>query len=143
MALGGGPHQRRLIVRRFAGIDACAMDEQRFHRLGLAGPRARHQHRFAAQRRGVRVGARGEQPLDHRRAPVGAGEMKRCGAFVVRDVRARACAKQQVGDRHVVHMRRPMQGRRPIALRGVRIDALIQERAHRLHVSSSDRLNQT
>ena len=70
--------------RRLARVDVRAAREQRLDRRDVAGPRRRHQHRLAVGQRRVRIGARGQQPRDHRGIAVGAGELQRRHAVAIR-----------------------------------------------------------
>ena len=145
MPLCHRPHQRGLLVLVFLRVDVRAVSQQRLHRPGIARAGARHQRRLAVQQRCARVGAGREKPLDHRGAAVRARQMKRSDPEIVGDVRARASPDQQIGDREVVAMRRPMERGRAIALRRVHVDSCrppLQQGAHRFNISVLDGLDE-
>ena len=145
MLFGRGPHQRGLVVLALLRVHIGAASEQRFHRAGVTGARAGHQHRLAVHERRVRIGACREEPLDHCRAAIRAGELERCRAEIVRDVRTCTGSNQDIGHRQVVTMRRPVERRRPVALRRVHVKAgraRLQQLAHRFDVFVFDRLDQ-
>ena len=132
-------------MRALPCVDVGAAADERGHRPRVAGARAGHQHGLAVQQRRVRVGAGVEQPLDHRRAAVGAGQMQRRRAAIVGGARARAGADQQIGDREIVAVRRPVQCGRAVAGRRVDVDwgpSGLQQRAHGLDISAFGRLDQ-
>ena len=132
MALRGGPHQSRLVVRGLLRIHAGALHQQSPYRFGIATPRARHEHRFAVEHCGVGVGAGTQEPIHHRGAAVDARQVKRRRAVIVGHAGAGSSAEQDVCDGEIVHTCSPMQRGGAVALRRVDIDALTQQGAHRL-----------
>ena len=142
MTLCRRPHQRRLVVLALFGVDLGAVRQHQFHCLRVARTGAGHQDRLAIEHRRVRRGARGQQPFDHPRAAIGAGQMQGRRPKIVRRIGARAETDQQIDNRQVIAMRRPVERRRAVALRRVDADALPEQTAHRRDVLLFDRVNQ-
>ena len=88
------------------------------------------------------IGARRQQPLDHRRAAVRARQVQRRGADVVGRVGTGARANQQIRDGEIIDMRGPVQRGGAIPLRRIHVGALFEQRPHGLDVLASHRLDQ-
>ena len=104
----------------FARIDRRAVRQQHVRGVDVAGARRRHQRGLAFGPGGVGVGAGLQQPLDHRRVAVDAGQIQRRDAVAVRrlDVGAganepiRACSRSSAAHG-------PVQRRRAVGFRRV------------------------
>ena len=136
------PHERGLVARLLVRVHVRAVRQQRAHRANPAGPRRRHQGRLATRERRVGIDAARQQALDNGGMPVGRGERQRRHAEMVGGGCDSPRAEQQVDGREVALMRRPVQCGRPVRLRRVHVDLLLQQRADRLQVPRLDRLGQ-
>jgi hypothetical protein len=130
VALIGGLHERRRAARRLFRIRIGAVIEQRADGLHAPGARGEHQ-RLAAERK-LLVGIRAvvEQRGDHLAVTMACGEPHRCRAIAVRRRNVGASFQQQFCQAHVAVVRRPMQRRGTIGLRGLHVGAALHEPAH-------------
>ena len=132
-----GPHQRRLLLPAFLGVDVGAVRQQHLHGVDLAGAGRRHQRRLAFRQRRVRIRAGLEQLLDHRRVAVDGGGIQRRHAVAIRGLDVGSRANQQLRRGRIVTVRRPVQRRRPVGLADVHRARLLQERADRRGVPAA------
>jgi hypothetical protein len=114
MTLGSRPHQRVLILRRLLRVDVGTARNQHANGVRVAAARARHDRCLTGGDACIRVRSGVEQELHERRTAIGASARERRHAEIVRDVGVGSLADQQVGDRHIVPMRRPQERGGPI-----------------------------
>jgi hypothetical protein len=138
VAVGGPPHQRRLIARALLGVRVGPVLEQRRHRVDLAGARRRHQRRLAVGVGSVRIGARRQEQLDQRRVAGAAGEEQRRDAVAVGCVGVRLRADERRCGVDVVEIRGPVQRRRPVRRRRVHLAAILDQLANRRRVAAAN-----
>ena len=139
---GGRPHQRRLSLAGFLGIDVRAAADERLHGVHVARPCRRHQHRLAFGQGRVGIGSGGEQLFDHRGVAVGRREMKRCDAVAVRDLRLRAGLEQRPGHLEIVELGGPMERGRAVGFSGVDVGVFREQGAGNRGVPALDRLDE-
>src|SRR5690606_35462933 len=108
----------------------------------VACPRRRHQRGLAVGQRLVRIGAMGEQQLEHRGAAVLAREEERPYAVAVRRRRARSRVEKRLGDLRVVRVHSPREGRRPVRVGLIRIGTTVEKRPYGRAVLCLDGGNQ-
>ena len=142
VAFGRRPHQRGLLVLLVRAVHLRAAPEERFDRGERPDARGRHQRRFAAGQRRVRVGAGAEQRLDHRAVGVGDRERERRDAVAVRRADVGAGAEQQLDALDIVLIRGPVERGHPVHLRRVDVGAALQERADRRAVQLLHRVRE-
>ena len=124
VAPGGRPHERRLLLERFAGVGVGAGVEEAPHRLGVTGAGAGHENGLAGLDRRAGVGAGREQQPDHAGVAVIAGEGERGHAEIVRGRRVGAGVGQPARRLEVVVVGGPVQRRRAVELGCVHVDAV-------------------
>ena len=124
LAVGRRPHQRGLPLHRLDGVDIGAVGQQGPHSPRVAGIGAAHQQRLARPERQVRVGPGRQQPFDAAGMTVRAGRPQGRRAVVVLCVQVRPGPDQAVQRGGLVPVRRPVQRRGAVRLRGVEIGTL-------------------
>ena len=134
MPRGRGPHHRGLASGRLRGVDVRPVIEEGLDRGRVARVRAPHEQRLAGVQSAVGARPGREQPLDDARVPAGAGDPQRGGAEVVLRVHVRAGVDQRFQSRRVVPVRGPVQRGRPVGLRNVDVEPLLQQGRHRVPV---------
>src|SRR5437868_4526593 len=75
--LGGRPHERGLVSKRFGHIDVGAVERQLLHSVEVPGSCGDHQGRLAIPAGCPRIGACGEKLVNERRVGVCGGERER------------------------------------------------------------------
>ena len=136
------PHQRRLSAHLVPPVRIRAGRQQHAHPAGRSRPRRRHQRRLSPRHRRIRVGARRQQHLEHRRAAVGGGERDRLHAVAVGRRHVRARVDQQAGQIAIVMVRRPVQRRRPVDRGRVDVRPAGDQRPNRRRVGRPRRRHQ-
>ncbi len=128
----GGHHQRGLAERLFGPIDVGAGFDQARRRFDAAGSGRQHQRRGAGRGREIRIGAGRDQHRHHLRVPGLAGHVQRRQPAKPRGrPNVRAGRQQHLRQRRIAQRGRPVQRRHAVALRGVDVGALLQQRADR------------
>ena len=107
VAFGGRPHQRRLAAPVLDRVDTRAVGQQDANGIGLSGPGAQMEGRFAERAGGVGADAGLEQTLDHRCAAVFARQRDRRDAVAVLGLGVRAGANQPIHERRRRRSARP------------------------------------
>ena len=134
MLFRGGPHQRRLMLRRLFGVHVGATNEQRANGVGGTGSGARHQRCFARRDRRVRICPRFQEQIHEPGASVGARLRERRHAKVVGRVRIGTGTDEQLRRLEIVPMRGPQERRRPVLGSNIHIGMLVEKRTHPLQV---------
>ena len=142
VTLRHGPHQRRLLAFAFRGVHVGVLRQQRAHRGSAASPCRAHQRRDTGFRRGIRIRAQLEQPLDDGGVGVVGGNRQRRDRQIVGGVGFGTAADQEAEDFDVAVVRGPMERRGAVAFGGIDVGTLFQERPHRRHIIAFRRLHE-
>ena len=102
------------------------MRDERVHGIDVAAARRRHQCCFALGqgRVGIRSGL--QQHFNQRRVSIRAGQVKRRNPIAVCGLDVCASANQHLGRLQIIRAGCPVQRRRPVGLRSVHIDTLLE-----------------
>ena len=142
MAFRRRPHQRGLSAPAFLHVHVRSVSEQHVHGIDLPRARGRHQDRFAFRQHRVRVGPGLQEHLDAGGVPVHAGQPERRHAVAIRRLDVCSGADQQVHQFRIISVRRPVEGGRAVGLRGIHVDALLQQGANGRLVRRLDGVDQ-
>jgi hypothetical protein len=124
VALGGGPHERRLLLIGVGRVDVRACFEQQPDGFGVTRVRCRHQRGLALAVGNLEVASGPEQRLDDRRSAGAAGLKQRCDAVLIRCVRLGAGRDQGLRHREIGLIGGPEKRRRSITSGFVDVNAL-------------------
>ena len=100
------------------------------HGRGFSSPRSRHQRRFAARQRLVRIGAMIQQQFNHRRVAVGTGLRQDRHPIAVNRAGLGAGIEQDFRQGDIVEVRGPVQSGGSIDLRDVDVRMRGDQRLH-------------
>ena len=129
MRCGERPHQRGAAGHVRRRVHVGARVNERLHDVEVSRAGGGHQRRQPARLRGVRDGARRQQPFDHCKAGVFRGALERRHAVVVGGVDTGACANEQVDRFQVVPVGRPQQRGRTVGPGRVDVSARGHQRS--------------